>query len=143
MNDRNVVPVQVASAIKPRHLVLAESGAPLTGTLVKYEFEQCAAELVRYGQSAGFWVGLTYRHQAMVQSPYGQMMAEGFLSETETSDGWLYWLTPLAISQIYLVQNEAAITSLQGQIRRAQEESILSRIRRHFKEVFAPMSAGV
>lgn len=132
MNDNNVVPVEIASAIKPKHIYLAEFGPALMGTLGNYELEQFAAQFVRYSQQVGCWVGFSFHEQAEATSPYGRMVDKDLLSETETGDGcWLYHLTSLAISQIYLVQSEAAIASLP---RRTREDSFLSGLKRHLWE---------
>lgn len=142
MNDSNVVPVEIACAIKPEYIYFAEFGPALMGTLSNYELEQFAAQFVRHSQWAGFWVGFLFHEQVEPRSPYGRMVDKGLLSETEIRDGrWLYHLTPLAISQIYLAQSEATIFQLALQLRRARDESVLSRIKRHLKGVFMPMAS--
>ena len=144
MNDNSVVPVEIGSAIKPKHIYLTDFGPALIGTLGLYELEQFAAQFVRYSQQSGCWVGFSFHEQVEPRSPYGRMVDEGLMSETETSDGrWLYHLTSLAISQIYLVQSEAAIALLQAQLQRSREKSLFSRIKRHLKGVFVPMSPSI
>ena len=144
MNDNGVVPVEIASAIKPKHIYLTDFGPALMGTLGNYELEQFAAQFVRYSQQVGCWVGFSFHEQVEPRSPYGRMVDEGLMSETETSDGcWLYQLTPLAISRIYLTQTEATIFQLALGLRRARDESVLSRIKRYLKGVFVSMSPSV
>lgn len=139
---KNIIPASVSSAIKPRHIYLAEVGPVLLGTLGSYEFEAFAAQFVRHSQDAGFWVSFLSVERAEPKSVYARMVEEGFLSETETSDGWLYQLSSLAIEQVYLVQSRATIVELQAQLKRAQAESLLDRIKRYFRETLAPMSVN-
>lgn len=134
--------VQIISAIKPWNIFCDNAGQPLLGTLGSHEFELEAAFFVHFSKERGFWTGCLFTERAQVRSVYAQMMDKGLLSETKVSEGWLYQLTPLAISQIYVVQSEATIMSLQTQLRRAQGESLLKRIKRHLREMFAPASAS-
>ncbi len=133
-----------ALGIKPKDIFLAENGQTLLGVFGKREFEQTAAQLVRESQDAGHWVPHLLYGQAHRDSILGQMVGKGIISATQVNAGsWEYRLTPEAVGQIYLVQSESTIAQLQARLRRAQEESILSRIKRHLKGVFAPMSAGI
>ena len=136
--------LQMVSAIKPKHIFLAETGQALIGTLGNREFEQLAARLVYESQVAGSWVPHMLCERAHWDTTLGTMVRKGFISEARVGDGrWMYWLTLFAISQIYLVQSETVITSLQAQLRREREESLFSRIKRHLKGVFVPMSPSI
>ncbi|MFZ2151871.1 MAG: hypothetical protein WAV09_02040 [Minisyncoccia bacterium] len=149
--ENNFVPLRRLSAIKPKHIWLAESGQQLVGTLGKREFEQFAAQLVYESQIAGSWEPHVLYERAHQDSIIGCMVGEGMVSETQVNGArWLYQLTSEAIGQIYRVQREAAlaeseatIAQLRAKLRRAEEESTFSRIKRHLKGVFVPMSAGI
>lgn len=134
-----IVGTRLESPIKPRHICLAKSGPAMLGTLGSYESEQVVTDFVRQSQDVGFWVGFVFLEE---DDSYAQMVEKGYLSATKTSEGWLYQLTPRTIGQIYFVQSEATIASLQAQLRRAQEGSLFGRIKRRLREMFASVQGA-
>lgn len=106
--DFEFVSCPLALGIEPKDLITKQVhvGAVLMGQLGRIEWEMIAFNLIEASQEAKKWVGVKLPERIQPKTDIAQMVEEGILSES-IEDGWVYSLTPLAVTTIYRVQCEA------------------------------------
>ncbi len=134
--DFQLVPCLIVIGIAPKHIrinVEHPSATQILGCLERLEWEGAALDFLQASAQAGTWTGVKFPEKVPEASDYAGMVAQGYLSELQIEGGWVYALTPLAVSQIYLVQVESIIRAqARGILQGNRTPSLGVRLRKFF-----------